>query len=116
MDSSEESYEADKNRIQTYADMVQRSGVNWFAEQISLMNPDVIIELNIGQKYVETLGTKPIEWIKNDKDLSVGYLSIQKKRYLFFETWHFSYPGNSFEERYYLPTVDAWRKYGFKRL
>lgn len=49
---SEVSYAADSRRIQTYADMVQQSGLNWFAKQISLLDPDVIIEMNIGSKCI----------------------------------------------------------------
>lgn len=113
---SEKSYVADKSRIQAYADISRRSGINWYAKQILLLNPDVIIELNIGQEYAATLGTDPIEWIKNDVDLSIGYLPIEEKKYLLLETWHFSRPGISFEKQYYLPVVEAWRKYGHKNV
>ncbi|MBK5247559.1 MAG: hypothetical protein JJE49_09880 [Peptostreptococcaceae bacterium] len=52
--------DADKNRIQTYSDMINRTGINWFAKQISLLNPDMIIEMNINHGNSDTLGTSPI--------------------------------------------------------
>lgn len=113
---SETNYSADKYRMQSYKDMVHRTGVNWFAKQITLLNPDIIIEMNIGRDNANALGSKPIEWIQEEykEDLAVGYLPIEDHKYLLFETWHFSWPGRAFEEHYYLPIVEAWKKYGKK--
>lgn len=112
---ADDSYSADKKRIWTYWDMAKRSGVNWFAKQISLLNPDLIIEMNLDQQYSDSLGTKPIEWLETEKvNLWVGYLPIEEKKFLYFKTWHFSLPGKSFPKHYYPFIVDAWSKYGNK--
>ncbi len=112
---SEESYAADKNRMRTYFEMVQRSGINWFARQISLLNPDLIIEMNIGRQYADSLSTKPIEWVETeDENLWIGYLPIGEQKFLLFETWHFSIPGKSFNKHFYPNIVDAWVRYGTK--
>jgi hypothetical protein len=110
---SEESYAADKYRMQTYFEMAKKSRENWFAKQISLLNPDLIIEMNIGRENSDSLGTKPIEWIENENEnFWVGYLPIEDQKYLIFETWHFSRPGKSFNTYFYPFIVDAWKRYG----
>ena len=90
-------------------------GINWFARQISLLNPDLIIEMNIGREYVDSLGTKPIEWVETENEnLWGGYLPIGDQKFLLFETWHFSIPGKSFNKHFYPHIVDAWLRYGNK--
>jgi hypothetical protein len=111
---SEESYSADVNRMQTYTNMVKQSGVNWFAKQISLLNPDLIIDMNINREYINNLGAKPVDWIPFDDDLAICHLPIEDKEYLLFETWHFSRPGMGFEEKFYSPITEAWKKFGKK--
>jgi len=109
---SENAYCADRYRMQTFSDMVKRSGVNWFEKQISLLDPDIIIDMNINREYVNNLGSKSVEWVQYGENLSVGYLSIAEKKYLLFETWHFSCPGMGFEKKYYLPIIETWTKFG----
>ncbi|MPM14078.1 hypothetical protein SDC9_60438 [bioreactor metagenome] len=110
---SEVSYAADMSRIQTYLQMVKRSKENWFAKQISLLNPDLIIEMNIGRENADNLGTGPIDWIeRNNENLWVGYLPIENHKYLILETWHFSKPGKSFNTHFYPAIVDAWKRHG----
>lgn len=113
---SETSYVADATRIQTYSQMVKRSEINWFAKQISLLNPDLIIEMNIGRENADILGTAPIEWIeKENENLWVGYLPIEEQKYLILETWHFSRPGKSFNKHFYPSIVDAWKRFGIQK-
>ncbi|NCB19889.1 MAG: hypothetical protein EOM61_09755 [Bacteroidia bacterium] len=106
---SETSYTADANRIQSYANMVKKSGINWFSKQISLLNPDLIIELNIGHDYADMLGDGPVEWYDKQEALWTGYLPVAGKKRPIFETYHFSCPGRKFERDYYLPIVKAWQ-------
>ena len=107
---SEDSYKADKKRIARYSQMIQESNINWYEKQISLLNPDLIIEMNIGRDYANTLGTGKINWFEENQNVSIGLLPINDKKYLIIETWHFSYPKN-FEKCFYTPIVEAWSKY-----
>lgn len=112
---SEDSYSADLKRMRTYADMCRRTGINWHVKQISLLNPDLIIDMNNLDEHTDMLGTKPVEWLDTSNNrVWTGLLPVNDKKYLLLKTTYFSAPGVSYQRDLLPRIIEAWQRYGKK--
>ncbi len=105
-------YSADYKTMWKYREMVERTGRNWYEEQIDLLNPDVIISMNIANFVLKAF--KIDSWnslFDNDSNspgipyVNIGYLPVKGRKIPLINTKHFSYPGKSFKKYYYVPIV-----------
>ena len=114
---SESSYSADYARMNLYCDMLERTGRNWHEDQIALLNPDLIISMNISEWIARVFKRDIWEiWDKKGYDLGIpeidlGYLPVKGKMVPIINTWHFSAPGKAFYEHFYNPIVRSIREY-----
>lgn len=116
-DNPGEYYSADYNTMWKYCEMVKRTGRNWHEEQIDLLNPDVIISMNI-PGYILTI-FKIDNWgslFDTDSNshgipyVDIGYLPVKNRKIPLINTYHFSAPGKAFDKCYYGPIVRSMKE------
>lgn len=116
-DNPSEIWCADRIRIAKFCELVERTGINWYEMQIELLNPDLIISMNI-RSLIERMFKGEV--FDNDanslgiQDVDLGYLPVGDKKIPLINTFHFSCIGESFEDNYYKPIVQSLREY-FKK-
>ncbi len=84
-------------------------GRNFIAEQIALLEPDVVITMNL-EGYFPALGEKP-EYLGTygDECVSAWALTSHRHKSLLLDGFHFSAPGKRDLDHFYLPFVEAVR-------
>lgn len=111
---SESSFRADNQRMNLYCEMSERTGRNWHEAQISLLEPDIIISMNISE-WIARVFKKSV-WEIFDKNVKnsnvdIGYLPVKEKKIPIINTWHFSCPGKGFEKCFYEPIVRSCKEF-----
>lgn len=101
---SETSFVSDIKRMKKYRKMISKCTKNYYQKQISLLDPDLIIKMNLSDTFGSNLfETSPIKWEQStNENIAIGNIEIDNKKYLLIETWHFS-AGKSFNNCYYEP-------------
>lgn len=116
-DNPEKSYSADYETMWKYREMLERTGRNWHEEQIDLLNPDVIISMNIPNFLLKAF--KIDSWnslFDSDSNshgipcVRIGYLPVKGRRIPLIDTSHFSAPRKSFKKDYYVPIVRSMKE------
>lgn len=109
---AENHWALDKNRFQTYCNLIKRTGINWYEEQIRLLNPDLIVSMNI-ECLISTFFGDQVIWKYNkhedkEKKVSFGFLTVKGRNIPIVDTWHFSAPGKAFMNCYLNPIAEIW--------
>jgi hypothetical protein len=82
---------------------------NFNREQIAILEPHIIITMNLGEK-LNVLGE--LDLIHVSEDAKSFSLDINGQRSLLIDTWHFSAPRKSANAHYYNPICEAIRRSG----
>lgn len=118
---SEISYSADIVRMNKYCEFLFRTGKNWHEKQIGILNPDLVISMNLKHwfPYAFKCNYEDIWDVNLEVSFSnvvrLGHLPIEGKRIPIIDTFHFSAPGKRFMDFYYHPIIKACKEY-FKLL
>ena len=114
---SEISYSADTFRMNKYCEFLFRTDENWHEKQIGILNPDLIISMNLKYwlPYAFRCNYEDIWDTEADGSISsiirLGHLPIEGKRIPIIDTFHFSAPGKGFIGYYYNPIITACKAY-----
>ncbi len=81
---------------------------NFIAEQIALLEPDVVITMNL-ENYFRALGEEVSPLASYGDGISAWTLSSHGHKSLLLDAFHFSAPGKRDLEHFYLPIRDAMR-------
>lgn len=102
----------DDKLIDEFLKISSKSNKNYFAEEINLLNPDLIISMNLNEdekkdrhKFLGTL--KNPSYYGNNKQVCAQILMTQYGEYKFLDCFHFSAPTKKDEIDFYLPIVEA---------
>lgn len=109
---AEKHWSLDKPRFQTFCELIKRIGINWYEEQIGLLNPDLIISMNLETAISYFWGGMDIWKYDKHKDrekkVSFGFLPVKGRRIPIIDTWHFSAPKKAFMRDYLNPIKEIW--------
>lgn len=83
---------------------------NFLREQVQLLEPDIVITMNLAER-LESLGT--LELIERTPDVNSYWMDTNGHRSLVLDTWHFTLVRNC-EKWFYRPICDAIRRSGIK--
>jgi hypothetical protein len=83
-------------------------GRNFIQEEIAILEPDIIIAMNLKEKY-NLLGDR-IDWVPETEGLYSGWLDSCGHRSLLIDSWHFSAPGMDSIKDYYVPSGTAIKR------
>lgn len=80
---------------------------NFFSEQIQIIDPEIIITMNI-ENYYQYLGS--INYYASIPDLNIYYMKLEKRIIPIFNTWHFSAIKSDYD-RFYGPLCEGLKKW-----
>ncbi len=83
-------------------------GRNYIAEQIALLEPDIVITMNL-ENYFQALGEEVTPLASGGGGVSALTLSSHNHKSLLLNGFHFSAPGKRDLDHYYLPVREAVR-------
>lgn len=84
--------------IDSFINGFEGSSINYFNEEISILEPDLIITMNLENR-LYALGEITVEQTGNE--LSSYFLKTKNKEILLLDLFHFSAPRKSSKEKYY---------------
>lgn len=101
-------WQADERLINTFGELSKNSNCDYFAKEIGLLNPDIIIGMNLGNR-MDYLGTfTEIKYYGSKNDVCFQKLTTSdKKGYVFLDAWHFSAPSKSPERDIFNPIIES---------
>ncbi|MDY0274456.1 MAG: hypothetical protein RBR42_03325 [Desulfomicrobium sp.] len=102
-------WKADWGLIDNFVDSFSNDEINLISEEIDILDPDLIITMNLEER-INKLGK--IEVIEYGDRLSKYYLETNIRKYLLFDTFHFSAPNKSSEKDYYKEIISECKKMG----
>lgn len=111
---NEKDWKLDKPLFDSFVDnSIDDNGRSFIADEIEILNPDLIITMNFSDKfdkvgYLECIESKNPDvylynWKKNKDD---------KKKILLADMWHFSAPGKGYESKYINPLLKELKRIG----
>lgn len=100
-----DNWQADWALIDNFTSVFANEPVNLFNQQIDILNPDLIITMNLESR-LSVLGY--CEPVKFDNVLSRYHLKVGGKNVPLFDTFHFSAVKSDFNN-YYKPIMQAWQ-------
>ena len=98
LSNESDGWKADWNLIDSFINAFADSSVNYFNKEISIINPDLIITMNLENR-LKVLGT--IEPNDYGSDISKYDLKVDDKIIPLIDLFHFSAPGKSPKDNYY---------------
>ena len=101
---------ADYELIDLFLELSSKSDFDFFAREIDIVNPDLIVTMNLGERmgYLGTFSELKRYGEHNDVCYQILTTSL-KKQYPLIDTWHFSAPSKSPERDIFLPSLEALR-------
>lgn len=102
LSNESDSWQADWSLIDAFIDASKHPTRNLFNEQISILNPDIIITMNL-QDRIKALGESEQVAEKSNSNIHCYNLLVDKNKIPLYDMFHFSAPGKSGEPDFYLP-------------
>lgn len=99
---------ADWELIDSFINAFTKSEPNYFNEEISVLNPDIIITMNLENR-LNVLGK--LDVLKYGSQASCYYLNSKRKKIPLIDLYHFSAIRKSDKEEYYKPLKEAIKLY-----
>ncbi len=84
---------------------------NFILEEIDILEPDIVITMNLGTIDKMSAFGKLNELFRSDQVYAYKFDTQSKDNILLLDTFHFSAPRKADENDYYLPIIDAVKKY-----
>lgn len=100
-------WQANWNLIDSFTEAYKENDINFFNREISIINPDVIITMNLEGR-LSNLGE--LEVIEYDNDVSCYSLNCDNKKVLLMDTYHFS-AIKSHKDTFYDPIIKHFKKH-----
>jgi len=85
---------------------------NFIHEQIKILNPNVIISMNLGEK-IHSFGN--ITELEKAEQISAYELNLSEQQILVLSTFHFTAPKKDDVVDFYIPICDMVKKYTFHK-
>ena len=101
-------WQADEELIDTFGRLSQNPNCDYFAKEIGLLNPDVIIGMNLGER-MKLLGEfSNFKYYGSKDDVCFQTLTtFDGKSYIYLDVWHFSAPRKSPERDIFTPIIES---------
>lgn len=101
-------WSANRPQIQMFLEISRRAKVNFFAEEIDLLSPDIIIGMNLkgGMDYLGTFEPESPK-MYGGNDVCFKYLRTPSGRYPYLDCWHFSALKKSPKTNIFNPIIEA---------
>lgn len=101
-------WQADEKLIDTFVELSKNPICNFFAKEIGLLNPNVIIGMNLGERMKQLGEFSNIRYYGSKNDVCFQTLKTSdKKEYVFLDAWHFSAPSKSPERDIFNPIIES---------
>ena len=112
------SHEKDKRGIRAARDIIDQfikksttSKLNFILKEIELLDPHLIISMNLGEELFERFANASEESCNNCNNGRKIYCFTQdKKKHVVFDSWHFSAPKKAEELDIYKPLLEMTRQ------
>lgn len=101
-------WKADWSLIERYVDALKGASINFFAKQIEILQPDIILTMNLGNR-LKKFGD--LTALDSSHCADFYRLNINSKPYLLIDLYHFSAIKNM-KDNYYTPVINGIRLYG----
>lgn len=101
-----DSWQADWALIDSFIDVSKHPTKNFFNEQIRLVNPDIIITMNL-QGRLQALGSLDVIDHTSNANICCYLLSVDGKKIPLYDMFHFSAPNKKGDGNYYTPLKTA---------
>lgn len=102
---------ADEELIDSFIRLSHNEQLNLFQEEIDILNPDLIIGMNLEAR-MDVLGRFSDFAYYGNKDLCAQTLLTTKGKYPYIDAWHFSAPGKSPEKEIFNPIINYLKDSG----
>jgi hypothetical protein len=100
-------WQSNEKLMDMFLKISSMSNENLFAKEIEILNPDLIISMNLKDKH-KYLGTlKSPVFYGNNQQVCAQKLVTDYGEYDFLDCYHFSAPRKKWEIDYYLPIIEA---------
>ncbi|WP_133013128.1 hypothetical protein [Marinomonas flavescens] len=107
LSNDSESWKADWELIDSFTDEFKDEDINFFNKEIEIINPDVIITMNLEGR-LANLGE--LEVLEYGSDVSCFKLTCGSKQILLMDTYHFSAVKKQ-QDTFYTPIIESFKKY-----
>lgn len=101
---------ADEKLIDSFLRLSECPENNFFGGEICLLNPDIIIGMNLGGRMAALGRFENPQFFGDNHDVCFQTLITGDKRYNYLDTWHFSAPGKSPEWNIFNPVITALKQ------
>lgn len=104
-------WQADEELIDTFTRLSKNPNCDYFAKEIGLLNPDIIIGMNLGGSRMRHLGNfTDIKYYGSNDDVCFQTLTTYDgNKYTYLDVWHFSALRKSPKRDIFTPIIDSLR-------
>jgi len=106
LSNESEDWQVDWELVDGYLDVLKESPINFFSQQIDILNPDIILTMNIEGR-LNALGE--LSPVKFEGNASHYNLITDKSSYPLIDLYHFSAIGKSPKECFYDPILEYFK-------
>lgn len=106
LSNESEDWKIDWELVDGFLEAFKKSPTNFFAKQIDIINPDIILTMNLEGRLKALGKLTPVEYEEN---ASYYTLTTDKKSYSLIDLYHFSAIGKSLKECFYEPVIKAFK-------
>ena len=92
------------------------SDENMFAKEIDIINPDIIIGMNLDELYYKIGKLSDSKHFGNNKQVCLQKITTSKKSYTLIDCYHFSAPYKGWERDYFNPVFEAFEDFNKRNL
>lgn len=108
LSNESDDWAVDWQLVDGFIDAFKNSEINFFSKQIDIIQPDIIITMNLEQR-LQVLGQiTPLEY---GSKASYYLLKTPEREYKLFDLFHFSAIGKSRNECFYTPVVQGIKRF-----
>lgn len=111
LSNDSDNWQADWDLINSYEKALENASSNFYSEQIDILQPDIILTMNLGDKLKNLGELEPLEY---GQVASYYRLKTDQGNFLLVDLYHFS-ATKSMNDCYYQPILKGLDKYGFEQ-
>ena len=104
-----EDWQSDWELIQSFYDTAINNDINFINKEIEILNPDVIITMNLGSEIIQSFGD--IKNLHQSTRVNEYILKLNSKNALVLDTFHFTAPNKDDLNDFYNPILNACKKF-----
>lgn len=92
------------------------SDENMFAKEIDIINPDIIIGMNLDELYYKIGKLSDSKHFGNKQQVCLQKIATSKKSYTLIDCYHFSAPYKGWERDYFNPVFEAFEEFNKRKM